>query len=157
MDIHQSRVEQFMKLAKQDIPDSPEVPDAKIRLLRARLILEEAYETIQALGCDVIESVDPSKKFDCIVEVEDSSKIDLSEVLDGLADISVVCTGCASSCGVDMEPILEEVDNNNLSKFGPGHSIRSDGKLIKPPNFKGPDIQKHILEQIENKSLPLFK
>ncbi len=43
--------------------------------------------------------------------------------------------------------IQKMVDNNNLEKFGPGHSIREDGKLIKPPYHKAPDIQ-GFLERI---------
>ena len=50
---HQLRIESFMKLAGQELPQSPVVPDIKIRQLRAALILEEAFETIDALGFKV--------------------------------------------------------------------------------------------------------
>ncbi|RME85522.1 MAG: hypothetical protein D6785_04320, partial [Planctomycetota bacterium] len=47
---HQKRVEEFMRLAGQEIPEVPTLPDEKTRLLRSKLILEEALETIHALG-----------------------------------------------------------------------------------------------------------
>jgi len=32
------------------------------------------------------------------------------------------------------------VDENNLTKFGPGSYKREDGKWMKPPDFVGPDL-----------------
>ena len=51
---HQVRVALFMDLAKQDCPLKPTEPTEKVAKLRATLILEEALETIKALGFDVI-------------------------------------------------------------------------------------------------------
>ena len=64
----------------------------------------------------------------------------LVEIADGCADLSVVTIGTLSACGIADEMLLGVVDANNLAKFGPGHSIREDGKLIKPKNHKPPDI-----------------
>ncbi len=52
---HYDRVKTFMKLAGQDTPDEPIFPSLEIRKLRATLILEEAMETIYALGFCVQE------------------------------------------------------------------------------------------------------
>jgi len=51
--IHYNRIKEFMKLAGQDTPKKPIEPSSEIRKLRAKLILEEALETISALGFEV--------------------------------------------------------------------------------------------------------
>lgn len=144
MNIHQQRVNEFMNLAKQPIPNKPTLPDDKTRKLRAKLIFEECWETIRDLGFDItLDGATIPKE----VGYTPNDKECLKGIADGCADISVVTMGCASACGIDMEPVLEEVDNNNLAKFGPGHSYREDGKLIKPPNHKPPNLADILIQQ----------
>lgn len=143
---HQKRVEQFMRLAKQEIPSKPTIPDDKTARLRAALIMEEALETVKALGCEVLVegTFDLNKGNYGIVSVREPN---LEEICDGVADLSVVSTGTLSACGVPDKKLLELVDQNNLDKFGEGHSWRSDGKLLKSPNHKKPDL-KGFLESL---------
>jgi hypothetical protein len=72
------------------------------------------------------------------------------ELVDGCCDLSVVTIGTLSACGVSDDPFLMEVDQNNLDKFGDGHSYREDGKLIKPPDHQPPRIEE-LLEDIRPK------
>ena len=130
--------------AGQQTPAQPTTPDASIRILRAKLILEEALETVEALGVDVRASHssgtsvslvnDPDLIFEAI------SEPDLEGVVDGCADISVVTIGTLIAFGIDDEPILEEVDSANLRKFAKGSYVRDDGKWMKPPDWRPPDI-----------------
>jgi predicted HAD superfamily Cof-like phosphohydrolase len=147
---HQLRVEEFMRFAKQDVPMVPNLPSKEVRELRARLIIEEALETIAALGCELHANGEPvtAKGLKSGHAVISSSNApDLVEIVDGCCDIMVVTTGTLSACGIrDVVP-LKMVDENNLAKFGPGHSIRADGKLIKPPNHKAPDLGTEIERQ----------
>ncbi len=149
---HQQRVEQFMKLARQAVPEEPTLPDEATRALRARLILEEALETCEALGFRLADLegyfLGPKQAVEYLLPDRRLTP-SLEEVADGCADLSVVTIGTLSSCGVKDRPLLEEVDENNLAKFGPGHSWREDGKLIKPPGHKHPDIKKVIAEQMK--------
>lgn len=145
-DDHQERVAKFMGHAKQKTPRTPCIPDEETRLLRARLILEEALETVNALGVSVYDHIgtliteeDLDLRADC--------QPNLVEIADGCADVAVVTTGTALACGIDMRPIQKLVDENNLAKFGPGHSFREDGKLQKPPGHKPPNIQSEIWRQ----------
>jgi hypothetical protein len=55
---HQQRVEKFMALANQEVPSRPTMPDEKTRRFRAKIILEEALETIKGLGFSVDYCVD---------------------------------------------------------------------------------------------------
>lgn len=144
---HQLRIEGFMRKAKQGLPEFPTEPDSSTRILRAKLILEESLETIwKGLGVKVYRQLDEHESIEIKEEglqfaVSSDLGFDLIETIDGCMDISVVTTGTLSACGVPDQPFLELVDKNNLAKFGPGHSYREDGKLIKPPGHKPPDIQ----------------
>lgn len=136
---HQQRIEQFMKLANQQVPDKPIVPSAEVRLLRAKLIFEEALETICALGFNV--KLRGEYVFIGFVDFHTIDRdLTLAEIADGCCDLSVVSIGTLSACGIPDGPVLREVDSNNLAKFGPGSSIREDGKLIKPPTHKPPSL-----------------
>src|SRR5690606_33615746 len=76
-----------------------------------------------------------------------NNEFDLEKTVDGCCDLKVVTTGTLSSCGIPDELFQKEVDENNLKKFGPGHSYREDGKLIKPPGHQPPNI-KGLLEEL---------
>ena len=128
-----------MQKAGQDTPASVTVPGETTRLLRARLILEEAMETIAALGVDIHVNGCTLSLEEC--ELEPGGDINLEGVVDGCADISVVTIGTLVAFGVEDEPVLAEVDKANLRKFGPGSYAREDGKWIKPPDWHPPNIK----------------
>lgn len=133
---HQQRVDEFMRLASQELPPRPIIPSLAVRQLRANLILEEALETIKGLGF----RVDRDEVTGALVAMA-AYEPDIVEVVDGCADIKVVTTGTLSAFGVGDMPIQLAVDEANLNKFGPGSYRReSDGKWIKPPDFKPADI-----------------
>lgn len=145
-----------MNNPKQPLPVFPTKPRDEVLLLRARLLLEETLETIEALGVRVtlhspgdVMVGDPGNyepvdmRAICFAVVDEP---DLIEIADGCADIEVVMLGTAASCGIAHQPIYEEVCENNLLKFAPGHVIDDGGKLIKPPNHPKPAIQR-LLEQ----------
>lgn len=140
---HQQNVEEFMVRARQETPTFPMMPSEEVRKLRAKLILEEALETIDALGFDVYLKR-PEEASDAIfydgLNFEPNSKQHLVGIVDGCCDVSVVTIGTLTACGVPDGPFLRLIDQNNLDKFGPGHSWREDGKLIKPEGHKPPDI-----------------
>lgn len=74
--------------------------------------------------------------------VDGFNENNLEKVADGLVDLLYVVYGCAISCGIDIEPLFDEVHSANMRKEG--GSIRSDGKILKPKNWQKPNI-KHIL------------
>ncbi len=132
---HQKRVDEFMRLANQELPITPVMPGAAVRKLRANIILEEALETIQGLGFTVT-----LRPFDNSFGLEETCAPNLIEAVDGCCDLRVVTTGTLSALGVSDEPVQLEVDLNNLAKFGPGGYRREDGKWMKPPGHQPPDI-----------------
>jgi len=139
---HYNRVKTFMQKVGQDTPEIATIPDEKIRILRAKLILEEALETVDALGVSVEIEGTPLREEG--LQYSAPGEVDLKEVVDGCADISVVTIGTLISFGIDDDPVLQEVDASNLRKFSEGSYRRDDGKWMKPPGWTPPDIMAAI-------------
>lgn len=98
---HQQRVEEFMRKAEQEIPDAPCIPSEEVRLLRAKLILEEAVETVEALGFFVTMTDDG-------VKPAGRCESNLEQIADGCAGLSVVTIGTLSACGIHDEALLKK-------------------------------------------------
>jgi len=137
----QRRVDSFMAKAGQETPDAPVIPDEETRRLRAKLIMEEALETVAALGFRAIVG-DVGNKFDLIA----SGDPDLTEIADGCCDVMVVTLGTLSACGMSDEALMTEVLDSNDSKFIDGHR-RSDGKWMKGPSFRPPRLDEVLISQ----------
>jgi predicted HAD superfamily Cof-like phosphohydrolase len=152
---HQERVERFMVEAGQDVPMAPCIPAEPVLRLRAKLIMEEALETVRALGFTpgvVYHGVGaggivPISEGTLSLEVNPYRQPDLIEIADGCADISVVTIGTLSACGISDEPLLEEVDQSNLNKFTGDAHRRADGKWVKPSDWLPPNILQVLKDQ----------
>jgi len=144
--MHQHRVEQFMERAGQEVPVTPSIPASSVLGLRAKLILEECMETIEALGFIVqMSEVDhPTEGKKVVFALEYTGVTNIIEVVDGCCDIKVVTTGTLSALGTPDLRAQELIDDANLRKFGPGGYRRDDGKWIKPPTWVKPDLP-HLL------------
>ncbi len=138
---HYEAVKEFHRKGNQLICESPQLPPPDVRLLRSNLLYEEMMETIHALGCDLVETVNGIGLVTSEIAHSKHYQPNLVEIIDGCADVAVVTTGTLISCGVKDTPLYDLVDKNNLDKFGKGHSIRADGKVIKPKDHTPPDIE----------------
>jgi predicted HAD superfamily Cof-like phosphohydrolase len=92
-----------------------ETPGVRRSELRAELILEEASETVAAI-----------------------ERGDLVAAIDGLCDLLCVTYGTAVEWGIDLAPFWDEVHRTNMAKQG--GPVREDGKQLKPPGWRPPDI-----------------
>lgn len=63
-------------------------------------------------------------------------------ILKELADILYVCYGYAATYGWDLDTAFQRVHQSNMSKLGnDGRPMfREDGKVVKGPNYKKPDL-----------------
>lgn len=116
----------LMKQFDQEVKESPEMPDAKTRLLRARLVFEEALEFVKGCGCTVLVSggEDAAAVINSIsVALDPSGKPDLTEYVDGCVDQLVVTYGALNAAGVRVEPAWDEVQRSNMSKAWPHCSV----------------------------------
>jgi len=156
------QVEEFMIAAKQEVKSSPGVPDEKIVRLRAKLVMEEAFELLEAVfslnkvteqdkeelrkgnggSYAMARSVIDGIMNNCPIDV------DMVEVADACGDIDYVVEGTRLAFGINGKPIADEVQRTNMAKFGPGSWVReSDGKQMKPPGWEPPDIAKLLKDQ----------
>lgn len=68
---------------------------------------------------------------------------DMVAIADALADLEYVVHGAAIEWGIPLEDAVRNVHVSNMSKLGAdGKPIyRSDGKVMKGPNFEEPDLE----------------
>ena len=76
---------------------------------------------------------------------------DLVGVADALADIVYVAYGTAHVYGIDLDAVLDEVHASNMTKLGAdGRPIRrADGKVLKGPDYRPPDIAAVLEDRCE--------
>lgn len=143
-DQFEQMVYEFQGKLNREKPDFPKPPSLTLRILSARLILEEAFEMIEkGLGLDVVllaDSTDSSSPAEWGVQPSERNP-DMVEIVDGAADVHFVITACMHLCGVPEMPFLLEIAKNNLTKFGPGGYMSEHGKWIKPPTWQPPDVE----------------
>jgi predicted HAD superfamily Cof-like phosphohydrolase len=134
--------------AQQDVADFHqaigipigETPGIRRPELRASLIMEEAVETCEALT---------GRKVEWAYTGEDLSvgkRRRLVKAIDGFCDLLVVTYGSAVECGVDIGPFWTEVHESNMQKVGGPR--RADGKQLKPPGWKPPDVEGVLLKMM---------
>ena len=126
---------------RQLVPTVPCIPPTDVRLLRAQLVLEEALETVHALGFSVqvgaaevvVRHVDDVEFF------EHGSDLNLGDMIDGACDTIYVAVGVLASCGVPDGLCMDRVLTANGHKFINGPVINEKtGKYLKPAGWKAP-------------------
>lgn len=147
---HQHRVEQMLNGIGREVPPGPKLAPASLRVLWARLLLEEVLETIEAAGLALtVDGVDapapdanPVKHFLNKFQFQPNNTedgIDLAGLAKEIADVSVVATGFFSINGISDQQILEIVDENNILKIKTGRKDPETGKWLKAPDHPKPD------------------
>lgn len=128
--------QEFHETMGQSIGD-PRRPDITVdQALRIELIREEFEELKKALAAgDVIEAAD------------------------ALADLQYVINGAAVSWGIDLASVYEEVHASNMTKAAEAVDAtnerkltgqkRADGKVMKGPNYRPPDVAGVLKEVAE--------
>jgi predicted HAD superfamily Cof-like phosphohydrolase len=117
----QCMVLEFHRKYGAPVGTAPAQIGAKDRLRRARLIITEAAEFLEA-----------------------ADKGDFVEMVDALADLLVVVYGAAIEMGVDLEPVFAEVHRSNMSKDG---GKDAGGKILKGSGFHPPNILTELRKQ----------
>lgn len=113
------KVREFHYTYGQPVGTEPHFLDEDRFELRKELISEEFREFLEA--------------------VEDG---DLTNAFKELADIIYVVQGTAVEMGGNLDDVFNEVHRANMSKLDEGGNpiYREDGKVLKGPNYKAPDI-----------------
>ena len=152
---------ELMNLYDQEVKYIPGMPNENTRMLRARLVLEEAVEFVESLGCRVaIKSMVDSKddtilsRENITAHIDPELEPDLVEAADAIADILVVTYGAAASLGIPSKEVLDEVNRSNNTKVWSDGKIhkREDGKVLKPDTYSPADV-KGVLDRYTEKYL----
>ncbi|MFT7585815.1 MAG: putative HAD superfamily Cof-like phosphohydrolase [Cellvibrionaceae bacterium] len=110
-------------------PDKPTMPSQELLNLRLTLIREE-YEEV-------------TEQFNKLIDTEST---DMASLIHELTDLLYVTYGAIWACGVDPDPIFEEVHSANMRKLdGPR---RADGKVLKPQGWQPANVAK-IIEEVK--------
>jgi predicted HAD superfamily Cof-like phosphohydrolase len=127
----------LMKQFNQQVKESPELPDPATRLLRARLVFEEALEFVKGCGCTVTRAIGESADGEGATVIDEigvvldpNGKPDLVEYVDGCVDQLVVTYGALNAAGVKAQSAWDEVQRSNMSKAWPHCSI-CDAVLVR--------------------------
>lgn len=122
MNIMQQQVLEFHETFGAVVSDRPALADPETAELRINLMAEELFGP-----GELAESIRNG---------------DLVGIADGIADLLYVTLGTAVSYGLDAESLVAEAHRSNMSKLGEdGEPIyRSDGKVLKGPNYFEPDF-----------------
>ncbi len=119
--------------------DAPGVDRDRVHM-RMGLIAEEFAELVGA----VYGAAGEQRVLDAYAQAvaADDHTRDTVETADALGDLIYVIYGMALECGIPLPEVLAEVQASNLSKLGAdGRPIyRADGKVLKGPGFREPDI-----------------
>jgi predicted HAD superfamily Cof-like phosphohydrolase len=120
----------LMKQFNQQVKESPQLPDPETRLLRARLVFEEALEFVKGCGCTVTMTAaglsgDAGTAVinDIGVVLDPAGTPDFAEYVDGCIDQLVVTYGALNAAGVKAQPAWDEVQRSNMSKAWPHCSV----------------------------------
>ena len=113
--------------------------DLDVLRLRMSLLREELREVEEEAGN--IEDVIYQGVIEGEVSQEDLKRVKAS-LLKELCDLQYVLSGFAVTLGLPFDEAFKRVHESNMSKLGPeGKPIyRDDGKVLKGPNYKKPDL-----------------
>lgn len=141
------KVHEFMLTFGQPVRYEPtaDIPDEE-RLLRSRLVVEEALEFAEAMGVKVTGIADELHEHNAhTVQVELSgAPLDVVEAADALADLTYVTEGSAWTLGVPLDDVFREVHRSNMAKADPvtgKPNVSPDGKVLKPEGWTPPDVR----------------
>ncbi len=141
-------VTEFHHAFGQEVRAQPGVPDERVVRLRARLILEESFEAVEALMpftyCLFNMDEDKERLLEIIGEGT-RGRTDAVAVADALADLDYVVEGTRLAFGIDGEPIAREVHRANMAKLGAGND--EFGKKQKPAGWTPPDVERELVKQ----------
>ena len=87
-----------------------------------------------------------TEEFGELIAEARKSEPDMAAVAKELADLLYVVYGTAVAWGIDIEDVFHEVHRSNMTKTA--GLEREDGKILKGPGYKSPDIAAVLKRQV---------
>lgn len=105
---------------------------ADLLAFRRRLIGEEVEELYQEIDRAIAE----------INETGSVSRKTLADMMKEMADVQYILSGMVATFGIPAQAGFDRVHDSNMSKLGDdGKPVRrADGKVMKGPNYRPPDL-----------------
>ncbi len=114
-------------------PISVVMTDLPLFELRWNLIKEEMQELNEELASgavDIMRGKPPEN---------------MLEIFKELADLQYVISGFAVTYGIDLDGLIKDIHQSNMSKLEDGKPVkREDGKVLKGKNYKPPQLDRFI-------------
>lgn len=128
MNKYEKCVKEFHELMEMTV-NAPYTPE--LLALRQKLINEEVAE----LNVEIDSLIRELKE---IGTLQKQTKL---QMFKELADLQYVLSGMVVALAIPMEKVFARVHKSNLSKLVNGKPLkREDGKVLKGPNYKKPDL-----------------
>ncbi len=140
----------------------PQVPAEDRVRLRLGLVVEEFFELLDAIGVNTSYAKEVVRNEIDASLSRGTDQVNVVGVADACADIDYVVEGLRLEFGINGEPVADEVHRSNMMKFKRDNSgcgmhyflepdghctckwvpvrVREDGKILKPDDWKPPDI-----------------
>lgn len=140
------RVKQFTEESGYKCPEHPEVMNENEIKFITKMVISELAELWQTIR-NPDEVMDEIKAcvgtdFNHAYKRPESETAIIAEQHDAFVDIMYYMMNMSAKKGVNLDLIFDEVHNANMSKkFSDGEfHRREDGKIVKPDDWKEPDI-----------------
>lgn len=145
------KVAEFAQAVGAYTATTPSVPPFEVRVLRARLTMEEAFE---AVGAMFGVRIDAQARAAEVVEYFARyyvihSDVDVASVAKELADLDYITEGNRQAFGIYGPPVFAEVHRSNMSKANAPKDAH--GKVMKDDSYSPANLQPIIDAQKENK------
>ena len=137
----------YIKMADEFItameqPKGVEISEGEqVRVLSMRLcLIREEAEEVEDAVCLLADKVFNAELLG--IDMTEEIKAAKAALLKELCDLQYVLSGFAVTFGLPFDEAFKRVHESNMSKLGPdGKPIyREDGKVLKGPNYKKPDL-----------------
>jgi len=153
------KVRQFTKGCGRECPVEPRVMTYNEVKFLIGMMLSEIVELAQTVTADADEAVELVRSL-AVIDLKRNyvKPTDQLQLIADQADAAVDCAYYAydafAKTGVNLSYVFGLVHKANMDKRFPDGTFhtRDDGKIIKPPNWKAPDILAEILVQYQEGS-----
>jgi predicted HAD superfamily Cof-like phosphohydrolase len=141
-----SQLVEFSEAFGYTANSSPTIPGDDVVRLRARVIIEEAFEALESMfdtdwQARLATIKDTAKEMCAKAGVD----VDAVALADALGDTDYVVEGTRLAFGIDGTPVAAEIHRSNMAKVG---GVKDKhGKIQKPAGWTPPDIGGELRKQ----------
>lgn len=142
----QAQVIAFHAAIGQPINERPAIPEKDRIRLRAALVIEEAFEFLEALYGGRLAEFEMAKSLVENVISKRDPRVDLTKAADALGDLDWAVESTRLTFGIDGRPIAEAIFQANM-KTVDGSRLAANGIQGKPTQWEPPNIEAILRNQ----------